>query len=67
MNTVLQKISISYLIVILAIITKVWTHRHRQHNQNYDENDDLSLWINEQQVKMFSGKNLKHFCVFCEK
>lgn len=55
MNSVLQKISISYLIILLAIITNVWTHRHRQHEQNDDEND-LSLWINEQQVKMFSGE-----------
>lgn len=62
MNQVLQKISIYYLIFITTIlITNVQSRQHHQHSRKYSpyadsECDDLSLWIDEQQVKRFSGK-----------
>lgn len=59
MNEILQRISIFYLIALSTIlISDVCTRQHRQHHQKYSNpeyDNDLSLWIDEQQVKRFSG------------
>lgn len=53
MNILLEKVSLYYIIIFCAIPSNVWT-RHSRYD--YAERDtNLSLWINEQQVKMFSG------------
>lgn len=50
-----------YLISIMGIFTPICQSRqYHQHDRKLydtflDANDDLSLWIDEQQVKIFSG------------
>lgn len=41
-----------------TLLTNVWTrqnHQRKFHHNDRDKDNDLSLWIDEQQVKMFSG------------
>lgn len=65
MNALLQqRISISVLIIVVSLIINVWSHRHRQHEHHFNQvNTDLSLWINEQQVKMFSGFSMRIYAI----
>jgi hypothetical protein len=43
-------------IVLLFLINTVLSRHDRHHMMhNMEKDNDLSLWINEQQVKMFSG------------
>lgn len=49
-----------YLFFALActLLTHVWSrqnHQRKFHHSDRDKDNDLSLWIDEQQVKMFSG------------
>lgn len=52
-----------WLILIIAIFVPIGQSRqYHQHDRKIydpflDANDDLSLWIDEQQVKIFSGKH----------
>lgn len=49
---------ISCLIVLLNAIYTTNSYRYHDHKEN-----DLSLWINEQQVKILSGFSLKVFII----
>lgn len=51
-----QTLAIYYLIALTLFTNLVWSRQNRQHKQhNGDRENDLSLWINEQQVKILSG------------
>uniref|UniRef100_A0A1Q3FLS4 Putative wif domain protein n=1 Tax=Culex tarsalis TaxID=7177 RepID=A0A1Q3FLS4_CULTA len=55
---------IKYLsvLVLLAAVSQVCTRQdHYYYQEPYD--DDLSLWINEQQVKLFSGVAMKIYAI----
>lgn len=49
---------ISCLTIILNAIYTTNSYRYHDHKEN-----DLSLWINEQQVKILSGFSLKVFII----
>jgi hypothetical protein len=52
--------------VLLLLINSVLTRHDRHHMlHNADKDNDLSLWIDEQQVKMFSGKLYLPPFLFC--
>lgn len=66
MNVLLEKVSLYYIIIFCAIPSNVWT-RHSSRYDYAERDTDLSLWINEQQVKMFSGNfnfNFSYLFVF---
>lgn len=59
MYDVLRRISFYYLMFTLTILTSSVVMRQHRPHQKYsfsDYDNDLSLWIDEQQVKRFSGK-----------
>lgn len=51
-------------VVLLLIIVAISYARHDYRNRHGIEKDnDLSLWINEQQVRLFSGFSMKVFAI----
>ncbi|XP_037029473.1 protein shifted isoform X1 [Bradysia coprophila] len=49
-----------------TLLTHVWSrqnHQRKFHHNDRDKDNDLSLWIDEQQVKMFSGFSLKIYAI----
>lgn len=60
MNTVQHMISIYLIIGSLFLASNVIARQNHQHGRKYspypDYDNDLSLWIDEAQVKIFSGK-----------
>lgn len=68
-------ISIYLIVATIFLVSNVLARQNHQHARKYssypDYDNDLSLWINEAQVKRFSGKkrncnsseeNRKHYC-----
>ncbi|XP_055713451.1 protein shifted-like isoform X1 [Phlebotomus papatasi] len=61
-----------HILLTCPIFVNVWSrhdhlymgldHRHH-HHLHYEKDNDLSLWINEMQVKMFSGFSMKIFAI----
>lgn len=60
MNTVQHMISIYLIIGSLFLASNVIARQNNQHARKYspypDYDNDLSLWIDEAQVRIFSGK-----------
>lgn len=54
-----------FLVSIILCISYIDTrndYRNRHHG-HIDKDNDLSLWINEQQVKVFSGFSMKVYAI----
>lgn len=60
MFTVQRMISIYLIIDAIFLASNVIARQNHQHGRKYssysDFDNDLSLWIDEEQVKIFSGK-----------
>lgn len=56
--------NLSTTVLLLFIILSISYARHDYRNRHGLEKDnDLSLWINEQQVKVFSGFSMKVYAI----
>lgn len=57
-------ISIYLIVGAIFLVSNVLARQNHQHARKYstypDYDNDLSLWINEAQVKRFSGKMMKN-------
>lgn len=66
MYTVQYMISIYLITCAIFLASNVIARQNNQHSRKYssypDYDNDLSLWIDEEQVKIFSGKlKFSHF------
>lgn len=54
-----------HCIIAYTLISNAWTRQdhNRYHSDERDLDNDLSLWIDEQQVKMFSGFKMKIYAI----
>lgn len=55
-------ISVVLLLFIVASLSYA-RHDYRSRHHGIDKDNDLSLWINEQQVKVFSGFSMKVYAI----
>lgn len=51
------------LILMLTIVSRVCPRQDHYYSYQEPYDDDLSLWINEQQVKIFSGVAMKIYAI----
>lgn len=62
-NSGMSLMKIPVLLIALILINDVAAEKHRKHSRKYslfpDYDNDLSLWIDEPQVKRFSGELFK--------
>lgn len=64
MRDIYQNIYV-YIIIVHTLISNAWTRQdhNRYHSGERELYNDLSLWIDEQQVKMVSGFNMKIYAI----
>lgn len=52
-----------FLVSIILCISYIDTRNDYRNRHHTDKDNDLSLWINEQQVKVFSGFSMKVYAI----